>query len=62
MVFLLGYTLQVRTDLWWAVQPEKDKIKNINILVWCQLTTPTAIHFYLTPGLDANTQVIFNLQ
>lgn len=31
-------------------------------MVWCHVTPPTAIYFHLTPGLNANTQVIFNLR
>lgn len=53
--------VQLSSQNWSAMSSTARKRENINILVWCHVTIPTAIYFHLTPGLDANTQVIFNL-
>lgn len=53
--------VQLSSQNWSAMSSTARKRENINILVWCHVTIPTAIYFHLTPGLDANTQAIFNL-
>lgn len=55
-------SVHLSSQNWSAMSSTARKRENINILVWCHITILTALYFHLTLGLDANTQVIFNLQ